>query len=169
MTTRRLVLVRHAKSAVDGGADVERALAKRGVADAPLIGRWLAEHRLVPGRVVVSPARRARQTWELAAGELGATPEPVLDERIYGNTVEDLLEVVRDTPPDVDTVVLVGHNPAIEAFAIALDDGRGDAAARREMTQKYPTSGIAVFAVPSAWAQVGTRTGRLTGFAVPRG
>ena len=167
MTTRRLVLVRHAKSKADGGIDTERPLAKRGETDAPGIGRWLAQHGLVPDRVVVSPARRARQTWELAAAELGATPQPVLDQRVYGNTVDDLLEVVRETPAGVDTLVLVGHNPSIEALAGVLDDGAGDTAARRELEQGYPTSGIAVFAVSKSWPDVDTAAGTLASFATP--
>src|SRR5689334_8265 len=62
---RRLVLIRHAKAA-EGNVDRERPLAKRGMNEAPEIGRWLAERQLVPDRVVVSPALRARQTWERA-------------------------------------------------------------------------------------------------------
>ncbi|MGI8681523.1 MAG: SixA phosphatase family protein [Mycobacteriales bacterium] len=169
MTTRRLVLVRHAKSETDGTADSERPLAQRGVADAPAIGRWLAEHAVVPDRVVVSPARRARQTWELAASEVGAAPEPVLDERVYDNTVEDLLAVIRETPAGVEILVLVGHNPSMEQLAAALDDGRGHAAGRHELARKYPTSGVAVFAVNGDWAAVGPGGGTLVSFTAPRG
>ncbi|HYT09194.1 MAG TPA: histidine phosphatase family protein [Mycobacteriales bacterium] len=169
MTTRRLVLVRHAKAATDGDSDAERPLAKRGRADAPAVGRWLAGHGLAPDRVVVSPARRALQTWELAAAELGSPPEPVRDERVYGNSVEDLLAVVHDTPAGAGTLVLVGHNPSVEALATALDDGSGDATGRREMAEKYPTSGVAVFDIGGDWSDVGAGAGRLTGFAVPRG
>jgi phosphohistidine phosphatase len=163
------VLIRHAKAVSDGGADIRRALAERGVADAAAVGRWLADHRVVPDRVVVSPARRARQTWELAAAVGGTAPEPIVDERVYANTPDDLLAVVRGTPREVATLVVVGHNPAIEAFAVALDDGRGDAAGRGELRRKYPTSGISVFAVSAEWERVGAGTGRLTAFAVPRG
>src|SRR5215204_6056952 len=120
VTTRQLVLVRHAKSG-EGAVDRDRPLADRGVAEAPAVGRWLAGHRIAPDRVVVSPARRARQTWELAAAELGPAVRPVIDDRVYRNTVEDLLEVVRDTPAEVTTLAIVGHNPGLQDFAIALD------------------------------------------------
>ncbi|MFL6129392.1 MAG: SixA phosphatase family protein [Mycobacteriales bacterium] len=168
MTTRQLVLVRHAK-ATQGGGDRDRPLARRGTTEAPAVGRWLAERQIVPDRVVVSPARRARQTWELAGAELGrpGPGEPEIDERVYDNTVDGLLAVVRDTPGDVSTLAIVGHNPAIEELAIALDDGTGDAAGRRKLAEKYPTSGVAVFAVTDPWTAV--RTGTLTSFAVPRG
>jgi len=165
MTTRQLVLVRHAKAA-EGAVDRDRPLAERGVAQAPAVGRWLAQQRIAPDRVVVSPARRTQQTWELAAGELAAAPEPVLDDRIYRNTVRDLLRIVHETPAKVTTLAIVGHNPGLQDLAIALDNGRGDNAGRRELTAKYRTGGIAVFDVGGSWAQVKSAT--LTHFAAPR-
>jgi phosphohistidine phosphatase len=165
VTTRQLVLIRHAKAA-QGAVDRDRPLADRGVTEAPAVGRWLAERQIVPDRVVVSPARRARQTWELAAAELGPTAEPVLDDRVYRNTVEDLLEIIRETPAGVTTLAVVGHNPGIEELAVALDDGHGDKAGRTELRTKYPTSGVAVFAVDDRWARAGSAT--LTSFAIPR-
>jgi phosphohistidine phosphatase len=165
VATRRLVLVRHAKAG-EGSADRERPLAERGTAAAPAIGRWLADRQIVPDRVVLSPARRTRQTWELAAAGLPGAAAPVLDERVYDNTVEDLLEVVRDTPAAVGTLLIVGHNPGIQELAVTLDDGRGDDTARKELAGKYRTGGVAVFAVTDDWAEV--RAGTVTDFAVPR-
>lgn len=164
--TRRLVLVRHAKAAQEG-VDRDRPLARRGRTEAPGIGRWLAEQQIVPDRAVVSPARRATQTWQLAAAELGPTPQPELDERVYRNTVDDLLAVIRDTPAAVSTLAIVGHNPAIQDLAIAFDDRDGDADGRRELVNKYPTSGVAVFAVADPWAAASA--GTLISFTVPRG
>jgi phosphohistidine phosphatase len=165
VTTRQLVLIRHAKAA-SGSADRERPLAERGRDEAPAIGRWLAAQQIVPDRVVVSPARRARQTWELATAVLGAAAETVLDERVYENTVEDLLEVVRETPAVISTLAIVGHNPGIQELAVALDDGRGDDDARRELAGKYRTSGVAVFALKDPWAEA--RAATLTSFTAPR-
>lgn len=169
MTTRRLVLVRHAKAAAKGRSDAERALAARGRVDAPAVGRWLADQGVVPDRAVVSPARRAVQTWELAAAALRPAPETLLDDRLYANSVDDLLAVLRDTPPAVGVVALVGHNPSVEQLALALDDGTGDAGARDELSEKYPTSGVAVFSVTADWASVAPGAGTLVAFAVPRG
>ena len=175
MTTplpRRLVLIRHAK-ATQGGIDADRPLAERGVADAVAIGRWLAEQSLLPDRVVVSPARRASQTWQLACAELGAelgaAAEPVVDERVYDNTLGDLLRIVRESPPSVHTLALIGHNPSIAELASVLDDRHGESAARQEFAQKYPTSGIAVFELGIEWELVDFGTGTLRQFAAPRG
>ncbi len=151
MTARRLVLVRHAKSLQDGGADMERPLNHRGERDAPLIGQRLRDQGLRPGRVVVSPARRAQQTWALAARSLVDPPDPQLDGRIYDNTVADLTGVVRGTPADVDTMVLVGHNPSIEA--LVLGAGGGESADALD-TGGLPTSTVAVLGTDAAWAEL---------------
>ena len=71
---RELLLVRHAKSSWNSGApsDFERPLAKRGLRNAPAMGAWLAERRLVPDLVVTSPALRARMSVDGLLGGMDA-------------------------------------------------------------------------------------------------
>ena len=167
MTTRCLVLVRHAKAAQGGVADTARPLTAGGTTDAAGIGAWLSRLPLVPDRVVVSPALRAGETWERAAACLPSTPAPITDERIYLNTVDALRSVIHDTPDDVQTLVLVGHNPAIAQLANSLADKHGDAAAMVELARGYPASGVAVFVTSTPWRQVQAGTAALTHFAAP--
>src|SRR5690348_8811929 len=96
---RRLVLIRHA-AAAQAPVDADRPLTDQGTAQAAAIGRWLQQRALRPERVVVSPARRARQTWDAAAAQLPTPPEATLDERIYDNTVEALFAVLHGIPED---------------------------------------------------------------------
>lgn len=145
------MLVRHAK-AEPGGPDAQRALAPRGVADATTLGGWLAAQGVRPGRVVLSPSLRTRQTWQHAAPP--GAPEPELDGRIYENTVDDLRAVIRETPDDVQTLVLVGHNPSMAELAHSYDS----------TLREYPTGATAIFDV-AGWDS----PGRLTAFVVPRG
>jgi len=65
---RRLMLLRHAKTETDApsGRDQDRRLDERGRRDAAEIGSWIARHPPFPDLVQVSPAVRAKQTWELA-------------------------------------------------------------------------------------------------------
>jgi phosphohistidine phosphatase len=166
---RTLVLIRHAKAVGDGTPDIERILARRGRDDASAVGRWLAGHDLVPDHAAVSPARRAVQTWQTAAAELAVVPPTSIDDRIYGNTFELLLAVARDTSDDVTTLAIVGHNPAIHAFAVVLADGRGDEGAVAEIADGYPTSGIAVLHIDADWADLTAGGASLRAFAAPRG
>ncbi|TFC51658.1 histidine phosphatase family protein [Cryobacterium sp. TMT1-21] len=121
MTERTLILLRHAKSDWSGpGSDVDRPLAGRGLHQAPSAGRWLADNVGDLDLAVVSPATRARSTWELASAELDTTPETRIDDRVYAASAGELLAVVRDLPDDVESVVLVGHNPGFEGLVSLL-------------------------------------------------
>lgn len=173
VTTRHLIVLRHAKAAWPDVEDRQRPLAERGRHDAPAAGRWLREagrrlDGLAIDRVVCSPARRTRETWELAAKELDGPPTPVYDGRVYAATASMLFNVLRETPARVRGLVLVGHNPGMQHLAVTLaseDSGEPLALARA----KYPTTGIALFSVPGEWSQLAPGQALLTEFAVPRG
>jgi phosphohistidine phosphatase len=169
MAQRRLVVIRHAKADSLGSSDAERALAPRGTRDATAVGQWLQEATIAPDHAIVSPARRTRQTWALIAAELDRPPSPVFDERIYDNTLEDLVAAVGDAPPGVTTLALVGHNPGLHELALTLDDGRGDRHARQRLRADFPTSSVAVFDLDAAWTELAATGARLRDFATPRG
>jgi phosphohistidine phosphatase len=164
---RRLLLIRHAQAA-DGSPDRERPLTDRGIRTAAAIGSWLLDSGRVPDSVLVSTALRARQTWAAAAESLGADPETGVDQRIYDNTVEALLDLIGEVSDEVGTVAVVGHNPSIGELAYALDDGEGDDSARRDLHAGFPTGAVAVFRVEGSFTDVGPGTATLEGFRVPR-
>ena len=163
---KTLILMRHAKSDYpDGVPDFDRPLAPRGERDADASGIWLAAAFPVIDEVVVSPARRARDTWALCAPHLDAR-EVREDNRIYDDWGSCLPDVVAGIRPTTETALIVGHNPGIEEYAERLA-GAADSAARARMMRKYPTCGIAVIGMP-ADASAGDGT-VLRAFAVPRG
>jgi len=69
---RRLILFRHAKTEArsPSGDDASRRLTERGRDEAALMGRVLAEAGFLPDLALVSPAVRARETWEALAASL---------------------------------------------------------------------------------------------------
>lgn len=139
---RALVLIRHAKSNwSEPVPDRERPIGKRGRRQAPAVGRWLREQEIVPDLALVSPARRARETWELVAAELkgGASRDGVRTVvrsavEAYTFDGEDLMRLVHSVPADVEVVALVGHNPALEELIDMLTGA----------DQPMPTSAVAV-------------------------
>jgi phosphohistidine phosphatase len=165
---RRLLLVRHAKAA-HGQPDADRPLTGRGERQATALGAWLEQAGLVPDRVLVSPARRAAQTWDVAAAPLVPAPRPIVDERIYDNTVEALLEAIQETGDDVRTLAVVGHNPSIGELAAVLDDGEGNPDARRDVDAGFPTAGVAVFDLATPFEAIGPGEARLSAFTRPHG
>ena len=166
MQPRRLLLVRHA-TAADGPVDADRPLTRSGMRHAGAIGSWLEQGGLAPDCVLVSPAHRAAQTWEQVSAQLPAGPAPITDARIYDNTVETLLAVIRETPDDAATVALIGHNPSVGELAAALDDGQGSPEARRDVGRGFPTGGVAVFLLPGAFAALAPGGALLSAFTVP--
>ncbi|MGV9271369.1 SixA phosphatase family protein [Kitasatospora sp. NPDC003701] len=176
--SRRLIVLRHAKSAwPDGVPDRDRPLAARGLRNAPAAGRRLRAAGLRPDAVLCSPARRTRQTWELVARELvaqelvtrepGTVPGVRYDERLYDAGGADLLLVLRDVPEQVRTLLLVGHLPGVQELTLALaGEAVGDT--RRRAAAKFPTSALAVLTLGVPWAGAGEGVGVLTEFTVPR-
>ncbi len=156
---RTLVLLRHGKSDWSGGeADVDRPLAPRGRRQAPEAGRWIAANLPRLDLAVVSPAARARATWDLAAAELDQPPPVTVEPAVYAAGADRLLEVLTALEDDLATVVLVGHNPGLEDLAGALADPAGDAA-------RMTTAALAVLALPGRWADLapGSATLRVAG------
>jgi len=137
----RLLLIRHAKTE-QGSPDRERRLTDRGERDAREIGKWLTEQDVVPDLVVVSPAMRARQTWELTGLDVASKT----DARVYDNTVEDLRAIVAETDEPVRTLAIVGHNPSIEEYTI-----------RHGGPASISTGSVVLFEIDEAWADGGAR------------
>jgi phosphohistidine phosphatase len=165
---RKLIVLRHAKSAWPDVADADRPLAPRGRRDAPEAGRWLREQGVLPEKVVCSPARRARETWELVAAQWPSTPPVGFEARVYGADADGLVELLHDQDRQTRSVLLIGHQPALQDLVLYLATDPHDGSLDR-VREKFPTSGIAVLELPCEWRQLGEGRGRLVDFAVPRG
>lgn len=166
---RRLLLLRHAKTerAEAGERDRDRKLMQRGRGDAPIVGAYMARHRLIPDLALVSPATRAVETWELVAEALAKAPRMVTDERIYNAGADTLVEMIRETP-NARTLLVVGHNPGLHDLARQLI-GSGDAETRENLNEKLPTSGLVVIDLAfDDWSKLHTGAGRLDRFVSPR-
>jgi phosphohistidine phosphatase len=116
-----LLILRHGKAAEEeDDGDAARPLTQRGKRDAELMGQLLRERDLVPDRILASSAQRARDTARKAAAAAhfsGAIDE--LDE-LYLAEPETYILAVRQHAPDARRVLLVGHNPGLEALALIL-------------------------------------------------
>jgi len=171
---KRLFLLRHAKAvpAEAGGDDHARVLSPRGEADAARMGHAMAEKGYAPERVWCSPAARTRQTWALVAEALAARPRVMIRDEIYLATQGALLTLVQKAPADVQTLLLVGHNPGFETLALTLSrDGGGKAerALRQALREKFPTTALAVLDLEIAqWADAAPGAGMLADLLTPK-
>lgn len=119
-----LILLRHGKSDWSRHVpDRARPLTDRGRRQAAEAGVWLAAHAGPIDLALVSPARRASDTWALARAELDPAPPTRTEEAVYSFDGEELLAVVRGLGEE-RCVVLVGHNPACEQLLTSLTGER---------------------------------------------
>lgn len=165
-----LTLFRHAKSswAEPSLQDFDRPLAPRGEDAAPLMGAFLAERGLIPDLILCSGSRRTRETLSLAFAPLKARPETRFLDDLYHATVPTMLAIIRAAPPDKPHLMLVGHNPGLQALALELIGG-GDPAGRRAVAHKFPSGAVAVMSLDAAnWAAIGPGAMFLTIFATPK-
>jgi len=165
-----LSLLRHAKSSWESPSlpDKERPLATRGVVDAPLMGRAMAERGIDPDLVLCSSARRTRDTLGLVLPELKVEPEVVYKDELYHPSPGEMLEILREAPPSASRLLIVGHNPEIQAFALDLI-GSGPKHYRDRLEEKYPTAGLVVINFTSGnWKGVAVNSGSLNLFLSPK-
>ncbi len=166
---RRLYLLRHAKSSWDDSSlpDRDRTLAPRGRRAGAAIAGYVREHGIGPDLVLCSPATRARETLELVAAGFPAErpPRVEFEAGIYEASAQRLLEILRRVPAAEATVMLIGHQPALQDLTLLLASADQD---RERLTGKLPTAALVTLAVPGSWAELGPGTAQLTGYVKPR-
>jgi phosphohistidine phosphatase len=165
--SRRLVLLRHAKSSWKSEAedDFDRPLAKRGKQEAVKVGIWLKQQKLIPDLVLSSPAARARKTilkvcreLRLDCDEIRWTPE------IYDASLDDLIKVIKTCPDKAKTVMIVGHNPGLEYL---LEYLCRDPPPVGKDGKLLTTGCIANLELPTKWSAAGQSVARLVSITRP--
>lgn len=163
----RLFLLRHAKAewSAPGQRDFDRALAASGVEDARALAAAMVGRDLVPGKVICSAARRARQTLDAINTVHDLSGIASYDQDLYGTDAPGYLEVAAKSGFDGD-LMLVGHNPMLEDVAMALS-ADGQRALLDELQMGFRTAGLAVIAVDGPLSRIETQRGRLEAYLTP--
>jgi phosphohistidine phosphatase len=164
-----LSLLRHAKSSWKDPnlTDHERPLNSRGMAEAPVMGKAMVKHGLDPDLVLCSTARRTRDTLALVLPGLKTEPKVIYEDGLYHGTPAEMLGVLHEVGPVVGHVLLVGHNPELQEFALDLI-GSGPKLLKDRLEAKYPTAGLVVLRFPAgAWKDVFVNSGKLELFLTP--
>ncbi len=120
MKTKKLYLVRHAKSSWKDFSikDFDRPLNKRGKNDAPIMAKLIAKMGVSPDIILSSPAKRAKCTAEYFSEELGKKLH--FEESIYEASPSQLFALIKEVFKDHDKVMVVGHNPSLTALSNKL-------------------------------------------------
>ena len=133
---KELYLMRHAKSSwkENNIKDFDRPLNKRGKNDAPFMGEILKNLQVKPDAILSSSALRTTETALMVAESLQfAEKNIIFDKRIYEASDKALIKIIKEIPPHINSLMLIGHNPALTALANSLTDS---------YVYNVPTSGV---------------------------
>lgn len=164
--TRQLIVIRHAHAGHEAGLpDLERPLSARGRAHADQLGSLLLPSLVAPVHVVVSSAVRAHQTWAIVSrGWAMGSPAWLTDPRLYRAVADDLpalLGVIRETPPEAATLVLVGHDPGFTTLIHVLTGGEGEPDAWTAMGPHLRKASAALLRSSGEWSESRQGSARL--------
>jgi phosphohistidine phosphatase len=165
----RLMLLRHAKAekGESGMPDRDRRLNARGRDDAARIAAHMEAHALLPDRVLVSSARRTRETWEHMVSAFAAAPPVAFEDRLYESGTETILTAIKATDRSASALLVIGHNPGLcDTARLLLSHRGGDT---HQLDDGLPTAGLVVIDFAGDdWRKLAAGSGRLKAFVTPR-
>jgi phosphohistidine phosphatase len=166
---KTLYILRHAKSAWDapGLDDHDRPLAARGMKAARVVASRMALQRISVDVVLCSTALRARQTLEAVLPALAGPLDIRIGPELYTVAASDLIGRLRRLDEETHTVLVVGHNPALEELTELLA-GEAEPQALEQLRLKFPTAALATLTTGRAWKELGPGAAYLESLVLPR-
>ena len=164
-----MFLMRHAKSSWDDPqlADQDRPLTSRGRKAAARMGEYMRDAGLRPSIVLCTSALRARQTLELLRPALPKETTVKVEPRLYTAGSKELQTRIRRLSPAATSVLVIGHNPAIQDLVLGL---AWKSPKLKAIRNKFPTAALAVLDAPiDEWRQLVSEEASLVDFVTPRG
>jgi len=159
-----LYLLRHAKSSWSNIElpDFQRPLNKRGKNDAPLIGRILATKKANIDLIVSSPAKRAKLTAKKVAKNIAYLKDKIVfNQDLYEAHIVDVLNAIHKIPNEINSLMLVGHNPTFTDLANMLCSDFN--------TENIPTAGVLALSFPyESWSEIEENKGNFLFFEYPK-
>lgn len=147
MKMKLLFLVRHAKSSWEEPTldDHDRPLSERGRRNGPEMVHRLNAWQTGPQLILTSPALRAVTTAEYFAAGLHSHPRLEVCPELYAESAKEVLAVIQAVPPQIEYLMVVGHNPAINELVDQLG----------LHVENVPTCGVVVFGLEvDSWQAV---------------
>lgn len=149
---QRLILMRHGKAerATMALEDIDRRLTERGIADARIMGKVLADQKLAPDLALVSAAARTQDTWA-AVSDYFPPARVQVRQGLYLAGSSHLRETIELMGDANETLMVVAHNPGLHDLALRLLRESGAAPSVLEkLNTGFPTSTAVAFTVDGA-------------------
>jgi phosphohistidine phosphatase len=157
---KTLYIVRHAKSSWDypGLEDYQRPLLEKGKKRTKYIVDYLQEKNAHVDLIMSSHATRALETAKIIAKALKYPENKIMiSKNIYHSDPDGLFNLFFDLSDDIDSIMIVGHNPTFTYFANFFLERKLD---------NLPTSGVVCIDFKTDnWENIAS-SGRITKFVV---
>lgn len=111
---KRIGILRHGKAEHHSSADFDRQLSPKGRDAAASLAKKAPSSFGHPELVLTSPAARALSTAETFIRESGFETSLEVREEMYAAEGTELLDMIAGLPEELDSIILVGHNPSLE-------------------------------------------------------
>jgi len=159
---RELILLRHAKSDWKDGeqADIDRPISDKGKKSALKVGKWMLQNNLIPDLILTSPAKRVQQTLRRICSECGS--QTIIVDELYNAELETLKQVLAKAP-EVERLMIIGHNPGLERLFNFLQKNT-----QEQESHLFPTAALAHFILPNNWSELQSGDGKLIQFIRPK-
>lgn len=119
--------------------------------------------------MLCSTATRARETLDRTG--IDASPDTKVGyvERLYDATPATVIDEINGVDAAVETLLVIGHEPAMAQVALGLAGAEGtNPAAVEHISTKFPTSSIAVLRTSDTWDRLEPGGAALVTFHIPR-
>lgn len=126
------------------------------------MGKLLKQQGIIPELVITSTAMRAKTTAELVTAEIGIKPDKMVYEKeLYLASAQEIFLLIKETPPEYNSVMIVAHNPGITELLNRLTGGNNFVA-------NIPTCGVAELQFEGEWNKLASGKCLLEKFLVPK-
>lgn len=149
---KRIVILRHAKAEKFAETDHARSLSERGHAQAKQCAKWIATLPFEISAAIVSSSVRTTQTWQ----DLDLKCPVLFTADAYNASAEQWVHLVRECDPDVQTLLIIGHNPGVSDLAFA-----------HGYSGELSTCAAVVIELAEGWQQFGLHDGQSAQTFVP--
>jgi len=168
--TKQLFILRHAKSSWDdpGLEDHERPLAPRGRRAVKALCEHFRAETIDPDMILCSSARRTKETLE----GIGLHARTQIEDELYSASPAQLLERLQRLGDEVGSVMVIGHNPAMQVLVLRLASRTAsselDDSWLADVKRKFPTGAVATLAFEGEWSDLAPGRARLVAYVRPR-
>lgn len=167
---KKIILLRHAKSnhTPPGLEDFDRNLNEKGLEDLNKVSEFLNSEQFIPEKIYCSSATRTKETCETIISEIKTPIDVEYSMNLYLANTEVLFNKIKGTNRDINTVMVVGHNPGIHDLVLFLLKNEGSAS-ERELYGSFPTSALAILNFNcEEWQNLGPSNCTLEHFKIPK-